>query len=49
MTFDKPEHKQLVLELMKATQIPFATARIAVEFMDAVEQADIKPPVQTKN
>jgi hypothetical protein len=46
MTFDKPEHKAFVLEMLKSVQIPMTAARLAVELQDAVEAADIKPVKQ---
>ena len=42
MQFDKPEHKQLVIEMIKNTNFPGQIAELVVELKQAVERAEIK-------
>lgn len=41
MTFDKQEHKELVLNMLKQANVPVALAALALELLKAVESANI--------
>lgn len=43
MTLDKPEHREILLELIAKAHFPGAVARQVVDLLDAIERADVKP------
>lgn len=48
MQFDKPEHKQLVQEIIKQTNFPGAIAELVVELKQAVDNAKISYEVSSE-
>jgi hypothetical protein len=46
MTFDRPEHKALILEALQTINLPGKMARVFVEVLDAVERGEIVPPLE---
>lgn len=43
MVFDKPEHKQFILELMQQVQYPGQVLDLAYEIRQAVKNAEVRP------
>jgi len=41
MTFDKPEHKELCLKILDATNFPGQIVEIVVELKHAMQNADV--------
>lgn len=44
MTFDKPEHKELCLKMLDATNFPGQIVEIVVELKQAMQKAEIETP-----
>lgn len=44
MTFDKPEHKEIVRQLVEQAQFPGKMLELAIELKQAVEAAVPGPP-----
>lgn len=47
MTFDKQEHKDMVLSLLKQATIPVPQAEAAAELLKVVEGATVAAPSET--
>lgn len=49
MQFDKPEHKELCLRLIEASNFPGAILDLAIDFKQAVISAEIKNSEEKQN
>ena len=48
MTFDKQEHKDMVLALLQQSNVPIPQAKLAAELLQCVETASVQVPTKSQ-